>query len=138
MDRGRWVRYSFLRLCTPFHVAGLGRWPYSVAANHRSGRILIRSRLSSHSLGFVTVHGKGVLSRLVETEMVLPLSNPNCHSDQGWGLVSHGWLGTLDDVRWAQVLYIGVAIGVGVRAQVQVRIWIRVRVRFRVSVRVRV
>ena len=49
--------------------------------NHKSGRIVIRSILSSHSLSHVPVQGKAALPILVEAEMVLPLTltNHNYH-----------------------------------------------------------
>ena len=52
----------FLRLHTPFSTVGLARWPYLDIAKHKTGRILIRSTLSSHSRDFVTVHGQAALS----------------------------------------------------------------------------
>ena len=57
-------------LHTTFPIEGLARQPYSVMVNHKSGRILIRSSLTSQSLDFVTVHGKA-LPYLVEAEMVI-------------------------------------------------------------------
>ena len=55
-------------------IVGLARKPYSVIVNHTSGRILIRSSISSHSLGYVAVHIQAALPFLVETETVLPLT----------------------------------------------------------------
>ena len=55
--RGRITSYDF-------SIAGSARYPYSVIDNHKSGRILIRSSLASHLIGFVTVYGKGVLQVL--------------------------------------------------------------------------
>ena len=52
----------FLRLHTPFSIVALERQPYSVIINHKTGRILIRSSLSSQSHDFVTVHGQAALS----------------------------------------------------------------------------
>ena len=52
----------FLRLYTPLSIVGLARWSYSVIVNHKTGRILIRSSLSSQSPDFVTVHGQVALS----------------------------------------------------------------------------
>ena len=52
----------FLRLHTPFSIVWLARWPYSVIVYHKTGRILIRSSLSSQCPDFVTVHGQTALS----------------------------------------------------------------------------
>ena len=51
-----------LRLHTPVIVVGLARQPISVIDNQKTGRILIRSGISSQSPDFVTVHGQAALS----------------------------------------------------------------------------
>ena len=44
------LRDYFLRLHTPFSIVDLARQPYLLNGNDKSGRILIRSSLSSDSL----------------------------------------------------------------------------------------
>ena len=61
MVRVRGLGY-FLRLHTPVSIVGLSKNPYSVIVNHKPGRILIRSSLSSQSPDFDTVHGQTALS----------------------------------------------------------------------------
>ena len=61
-DRDREGVDYFLRLHNLFSIVELARQSHSVIANHKTGKILITSSLSSQSPDFVTVHGQATLS----------------------------------------------------------------------------